>query len=177
VAWGCHGVCVQPYWVAALKDAPLPVISVAGFPFGAETKEHKAGGAARAAHDGAKEIDIVLNIGALRSGDLTTVAADVAAVRRAIPELTLKVILEAGLLNAVELAVAARICVQEGADFLKTCTGYGPRGASVADVETLKVFAPVKASGGIRTLEQATALVEAGAERLGTSATATILGR
>jgi deoxyribose-phosphate aldolase len=177
VAWRCHGICVQPYWVATLKHAPLPVISVAGFPFGADAKEHKAGGAARAAHDGASEIDIVLNVGALRSGDLVTVAADVAAVRHAIPELILKVILETGLLNPAELAVAARICVEEGADFLKTCTGYGPRGATVADVSMLKVFAPVKASGGIRTLEQATALVEAGADRLGTSATAAILGR
>ena len=177
MAWGCHGVCVQPYWVAALKDMPLPVISVAGFPFGADCKEHKAGGAARAADDGAREIDIVLNLGALRSGDLATVAADVAAVRRAIRGLVLKVILETGLLNPAELAVAARICVEEGVDFLKTCTGYGPRGATVADVEMLKVFAPVKASGGIRTREQAIALVEAGAERLGTSATAVILGR
>ncbi len=177
MAWGCHGVCVQPYWVAVLRDAPIPVISVAGFPFGADPKEHKAGGAARAAHDGAKEIDIVLNIGALRSGDLVTVAADVAAVRHAIPGVTLKVILETGLLNTAELAVAARICVDEGADFLKTCTGYGPRGATVADVQMLKVFAPVKASGGIRTREQAMTLVEAGAERLGTSATAAILGR
>jgi deoxyribose-phosphate aldolase len=170
-------VCVQPYWVATLRDAPLPVISVSGFPFGAETKEHKAGGAARAAHDGAREIDIVLNIGALLSGDLTAVAADVAAVRHAIPDLVLKVILETGLLNPAELAVAARICVEEGVDFLKTCTGYGPRGATVADVSLLKAFAPVKASGGIRTLEQATALVAAGAERLGTSATAAILGK
>jgi len=177
VAWRCHGVCVQPYWVAALREAPLPVISVAGFPFGADAREHKAAGAARAADDGAREIDIVLNIGALRSGDLTAVAADVAAVRQAIPGRVLKVILETGLLNPAELAVAARICVEEGADFLKTCTGYGPRGATVADVSMLKVFAPVKASGGIRTLEQATALVEAGAERLGTSATAAILGR
>lgn len=168
---------MQPYWVSALSDAPLPVISVSGFPFGADCKEHKAGGAARAAHDGAREIDIVLNLGALRSGDLTAVAADVAAVRHAIPELVLKVILETGLLNPAELAVAARICVEEGADFLKTCTGYGPRGATVADVQMLKVFAPVKASGGIRTREQAVALVEAGAERLGTSATAAILGR
>ena len=177
MAWRCHGICVQPYWVAALKDAPLPVISVAGFPFGADPKEHKAGGAARAVDDGASEIDIVLNLGALRSGDLAAVGADVAAVRRAIPGRVLKVILETGLLNPAELAVAARICVEEGADFLKTCTGYGPRGATVTDVEILRVFAPVKASGGIRTLEQATALVEACAERLGTSATATILGR
>ncbi|MHC4548766.1 MAG: deoxyribose-phosphate aldolase [Planctomycetota bacterium] len=175
VAWGCHGVCVQPYWVALLRDAPLPVISVAGFPFGAEPQENKARAAARAVDDGASEIDIVLNLGALKSGDLAAVAADVAAVRRAIPGRVLKVILETGLLDPAEIATAARICMEEGADFLKTCTGYGPRGATVEDVRVLKAFGPVKAAAGIRTFAQAVALVEAGAARLGTSATSSIL--
>jgi deoxyribose-phosphate aldolase len=150
---------------------------VTGFPFGADAKEHKAGGAARAVFEGASEIDMVVNLGALKSGDLMTVAGDVAAVRRAVGEKVLKVILETGLLSAEETETVARVCMTEGADFLKTCTGYGPRGATVEDVEFLKRFGKVKASAGIRTFEQAAALVEAGAARLGTSATAKILGR
>lgn len=175
--WGCFGVCVQPYWVKALADGPAPVISVAGFPFGSDPKENKAGAAARAVWDGAAEIDIVLNLGALKSGDLAEVSADVAAVRAAIPGKVLKVILETGLLAREEMETAARICIDEGADFVKTCTGYGPRGATVEDVEILRAFGPVKASAGIRTYEQAAALVAAGAERLGTSGTAAILGK
>ena len=148
---------------------------MAGFPFGADTKEHKAAGAARAVADGASEIDIVANLGALKSDDLSAFAADIAAVRAAIPGRVLKVILETGLLDPAQLETAARICIEEGADFLKTCTGYGPRGATVEDVTFLKRFGPVKASAGIRTREQAVALVEAGAARLGTSAAAAIL--
>ena len=170
-------MCVQPYWVAALKEAPVPVISVAGFPFGADRPDHKAHGAARAVDDGASEIDIVINLGALKSGDWTAVAADVRAVRGAIPGAVLKVILETGLLDRDETEKAAQVCVAEGADFLKTCTGYGPRGATVADVELLKPFGKVKASAGIRTRADAEALVAAGADRLGTSGTAAILGR
>ena len=160
-----------------LRDATIPVITVAGFPFGAEPKMTKAASAARAVEAGASEIDMVLNLGALKSGDLHAVAEDVSAVRAAIPDQVLKVILETGLLEGSELETAARICVDAGADFLKTCTGYGPRGATVEDVVTLIRFARVKASAGIRTRAQAVALIEAGAERLGISAVAGILGR
>ena len=168
---------MQPYWVRHVAGRGAPVISIAGFPFGADTGEHKAHGAAQAVDDGADEIDIVLNIGALKSGDLDEVAAEVGAVRAAIEGKILKVILETGLLSREEIETAARICIAEGADFLKTCTGYGPRGATVEDVEVLRPFGRVKASAGIRTREQARALVDAGAERLGTSATKAILGR
>jgi len=99
----------------------------------------------------------------------------VAAVRAAIPGKVLKVILETGLLSVEEARLAARVCRDSGADYLKTCTGYGPRGATVEDVELLKEFGPVKASAGIRSFEQAAALVAAGAGRLGTSATRSIL--
>lgn len=177
IEWGCFGVCVQPYWIRLLRGASLPVVSVAGFPFGVERREHKAAGAARAVDDGASEIDMVLNLGAFKSGDLAATAADVRAVRDAIPDAVLKVILETGLLARNEIEEAARICVGEGADFLKTCTGYGPRGATVEDVVILRPIGPVKASAGIRTREEALALVEAGAARLGTSGTVGILGR
>jgi deoxyribose-phosphate aldolase len=153
------------------------VVSVAGFPFGVERSDPKAAAAARAVEDGASEIDIVLNLGAFKSGDLDATAADVRAVRAAIPSAVLKVILETGLLVRDEIEEAARICVAEGADLLKTCTGYGPRGVTVDDVEVLRPFGAVKASAGIRTRDSAVALIKAGAARLGTSATAGILGR
>ncbi len=173
--WGCAAVCVQPYWVPLLRDAPLPVVTVTGFPFGADPKETKAAAAARAVEAGASEIDMVLNLGAFKSGDHHAAAADVAAVRAAVAGRVLKVILETGLLSTGEAEMAARLCVGEGADFLKTSTGYGPRGASVEDVFLLKRFGRVKASAGIRTRAQAEALVAAGAERLGASGTAGIL--
>jgi deoxyribose-phosphate aldolase len=175
-SWGCHAVCVQPYWVRFLRAAPVAVVTVAGFPFGADPEDQKASAAARAAEDGAAEVDMVMNLGAFKSGDLGAVASDVRAVRRALPGRVLKVILEMGLLSRDEAERAARLCLDEGADYLKTCTGYGPRGVTVADVETLRRFGPVKASAGIRTFEQASALVAAGAARLGTSATAALLG-
>ena len=167
---------MQPYWVPVLRDAALPVVTVAGFPFGVVPQMTKASAAARAVEAGASEIDMVVNLGALKSGDLHAVSEDVAAVRAAIPGKILKVILETGLLEPTELETAARICVDSGADFLKTSTGFGPRGASVEDVVTLARFGRVKASAGIRTFAQAAALIEAGAERLGASATAAILG-
>ena len=161
----CFGFVCQPFWVPVVQDAPIPIISIAGFPFGADLPETKATAAAHAAGHGASEIDIVLNLGALKSGDLETVAADVKGVRDAIPGVALKVILETGLLTAAQTEEAARICMAEGADWLKTSTGYGPRGATVEDVLLLKPFGPVKASAGIRTWEQASALIEAVARK------------
>jgi deoxyribose-phosphate aldolase len=166
---------VHPCWVALLRGAPLAVVTVAGFPLGADRAEVKARAAALAAEDGAGEVDMVINIGAVKSGDLAAAAADVRAVRRALPGRTLKVILETGLLDAAQAAEAARLAIAEGADFLKTSTGFFPRGATVEDVRLLARFGRVKASGGIRTYEQAIALVAAGAERLGASASAAIL--
>ena len=168
-------MCVHPCWVTALRGARLPIVTVAGFPLGADRAEVKARAAALAAEDGASEIDMVLNLGALKSGDLAAAAADVRAVRRVLPGRTLKVILETGLLDAVQAEAAARLAIAEGADFLKTSTGFGPRGATVEDVLLLRRFGRVKASGGIRTRAQAEALVAAGAERLGASATRVIL--
>jgi deoxyribose-phosphate aldolase len=152
----------------------VPIVTVAGFPLGADRAEVKARAAALAADDGASEVDMVVNVGVLKSGDHAAFAADVRAVRRAFAG-TLKAILETGLLDAAQAEAAARIAVAEGADFLKTSTGFGPRGATVEDVLLLRRFGRVKAAGGIRTRAQAVALVAAGAERLGTSATAAIL--
>ena len=154
----------------------MPVVSVTGFPFGADRADHKADGARRCAEDGAAEVDMVVNVGAIRMGDWLTFAADIAAVRAAIPDCRLKTILETGALSAAEIQQAAHIAIDEGVDFLKTCTGYGPRGATVDDVLALAPIGPVKASAGIRTRAQAEALVAAGAVRLGTSAAGAILG-
>lgn len=177
VAWRCHGVCVHSSWVRVLAGlgSGLPIVTVAGFPFGAVPAAIKGATASRAIDDGAGEIDMVINLGALKSGDWTAVEADVRAVRAATSGV-LKVILETGLLSVEERDHAAQLCMDHGVDFLKTCTGYGPRGATVEDVCALARFGPVKASAGIRTREQAEAMVAAGARRLGTSATAAILG-
>jgi len=171
----CRALCVHPCWVPHLRGARIPIVTVAGFPLGADRAEVKAKAAAMALEDGASEIDMVLNLGALKSNDLAAVAADVRAVRRAAAAGTLKVILETGLLDRREAGEAARVAVAEGADFLKTSTGFGPRGATVDDVLLLRRFGRVKAAGGIRTFAQASALVEAGADRLGASGSAAIL--
>ncbi len=176
--WKCHAVCVQPFWVPTLADhadSDLPIVTVAGFPFGTIPGPAKAQAAASACDDGAAEIDMVINLGALKSGDWNTIRREIIAVRSCTPG-TLKVILETGYLTDAERDRAARLSMDEGVDFLKTCTGYGPRGATVDDVRALARFGPVKASAGIRTREQAEAMVAAGASRLGTSSTAAILG-
>ncbi|MEM8884543.1 MAG: deoxyribose-phosphate aldolase [Planctomycetota bacterium] len=174
--WGCFGVCVHPVRVAALAGRGLPVVTVTGVPFGADRPDQKADGARRAEQDGAQEVDMVVAIGAARDGDWSAYAADVRAVRQAIPQLVLKTILETGLLDEAQLREAARIAAAEGVDFLKTSTGYGPRGASVDDVRLLREFGAVKAAGGIRTRADAEAMRAAGATRIGASSTAAILG-
>ena len=171
------GVCVSPVYVAlarrALHGSTVRVVTVAGFPLGTSSSETKAFEAERAVRDGADEVDMVMAIGLARAGRWDDVEADVRAVRGRIPRAVLKVILETGYFAPEELRRAALAVVAAGADFVKTSTGFGPRGASVEDVrllhEAVKSRAQVKASGGIKTLEQATLLVQAGATRIGTS--------
>jgi deoxyribose-phosphate aldolase len=193
---GFHAVCVNPAWVrtaAARVAAPVRVCSVAGFPLGAGCPEIKAAEAARAIEDGAHEVDMVLAIGrllaALPAGgavdeaglervadEIRIVGAAVHGARSSVPpaERVLKVILETALLGAPRIARAARLAADAGADYVKTSTGLlGPG----ADVETVRALAAalqgrarIKASGGIRTRAQALALVQAGADRLGASA-------
>jgi deoxyribose-phosphate aldolase len=171
------GVCVSPLYVAlakrCLQGSPVRVVTVAGFPFGASAAETKAFEAERAVADGADEVDMVMAIGLALAGRWAEVEADIRTVRDAIPRAVLKVILETGCFDDAGIRRAATAAVTSGADFVKTSTGFGPRGATVADVvllsEAVAGRARVKASGGIRTLEQATLLVEAGATRIGTS--------
>ena len=183
-AFGFHAVCVNPLWVAvarrALAAAPVAVCSVVAFPFGATPAANKAAEAARAVADGAAEIDMVIAIGALKAGDHDAVRADIAAVRRAVPAVLLKVIIEAALLTEAEKIAACTLAVAAGADFVKTSTGYGGGGATIADVALMRrIVGPaigVKASGGIRAKAVANAMIAAGASRIGASASLALIG-
>ncbi len=183
--YGCAAVCVHPIYVARaaarLAGTPVKVATVVGFPLGASLTAAKVAEAALALGQGAQEIDMVLPVGLLKAGELAAVRADlqaVIAVCHAAGALC-KVILETALLTPEEKVLAARLAVEAGADFVKTSTGFGPGGATVEDVALLRrAVGPsigVKAAGGIRTAEQAVAMIEAGADRLGTSATVAIL--
>ena len=170
-------VCVNPAYVRlareTLGDAPVRVASVVGFPLEATPSEIKALEAAQAVAHGADELDMVIPLGLAKAHDWAGVEADVRAVRAAAPRAVLKVILETGFLTPEEVRLAAQAAVRAGADFLKTSTGFGPRGATVEDVrllvEVAQGRAEVKAAGGIRTPEDAWRMIEAGATRIGTS--------
>ncbi|MGI6737428.1 MAG: deoxyribose-phosphate aldolase [Anaerovoracaceae bacterium] len=177
-------VCVNSCRVrlahSLLADSDVAVTSVVGFPLGAMHRRAKAREAALACRDGADEIDMVLNIGALRDGEDDLVRRDIAGVAGAIGrQRTLKVILETHLLTAGQLDRACRLAVEAGADFVKTSTGFSGGGATVEAVRAMRESvgsrARIKASGGIRDLDTALALIDAGADRLGASASAAIM--
>ena len=173
-------VCVNAYWVrlcaTLLQGSGVGVTTVAGFPLGVTTTETKVFEAQQAIVNGATEIDMVLNVGALKSGDVAGAARDVAAVAAACHAqgAMLKVILETGLLTDAEKIAACALCLAADADFVKTSTGFGPSGATPYDVALMRAAvgqaAGVKAAGGIRTLADARKMIEAGASRLGASA-------
>ena len=178
--WKFATVCVNPTWVARaasrLRGSGVGVCSVVGFPLGATTPDVKQYEARRAIFDGASEIDMVLNVGALKSGDVRLVADDIRAVVTACIErgVTSKVILETALLTDEEKVTACTLAKAAGADFVKTSTGFGPGGATAADVALMRRVVGsemgVKASGGVRDLQQVKAMVAAGATRIGASA-------
>ncbi len=177
IEWGLLGVCVAPLHVARaaarLGSEGPRVVTVVGFPLGATVPEVMATEARRAVADGAAEIDMVIPIGLGLAGELDAVRAAVATVRAAVPERALKVILETGHFAPEPLRALAREVIAAQPDFLKTSTGFGPSGATVADVALLVECGGgrvgVKAAGGIRTAADARALVAAGATRIGTS--------
>ncbi len=181
--WGFAAVCVNPCWVSraarALEGSGVAVATVCSFPLGAGLTETKAAEAAASVAAGAREVDMVLNIGLARSGLWDQVEQDIAAVVRAAGDALVKVILECGLLDDTQKEEAARRAVAAGAAFVKTSTGFLAGGATVHDVALLKRVidgrAEVKASGGIRSLGQARAMLAAGASRLGTSSGVTIM--
>ena len=178
-AHGFATVCVNPTWVRLcaelLRGFDTRVCTVVGFPLGATTPDVKAYEAARAIEDGATELDMVMNVGALRSGDFAHVERDIAAVVEASRRggAIVKVIIEAALLDDDEKVKACVVAKAACADFVKTSTGFGPGGATVADIALMrKVVGPemgVKAAGGVRDLKSAQALIEAGADRIGAS--------
>src|SRR5688572_6677161 len=173
-------VCVNPAWVARaaanLRGAGVGVCSVVGFPLGATTADVKQYETRRAIYDGATEIDMVINVGALKSGDLRTVERDIEGVVDSCRQCGVisKVIIEAALLTDEEKITASTLCKAAGADFVKTSTGFGPGGATAADVALLRRVVGadmgVKAAGGVRDLEGLKAMVAAGATRVGASA-------
>ncbi|TWT09090.1 deoxyribose-phosphate aldolase [Planomicrobium sp. CPCC 101079] len=171
-------VCVNPAWVEAaaaeLKESTVKVCTVIGFPLGASTSETKAFETADAISKGASEIDMVVNIGALKSGNSDLVKKDIEAVVEAAKgKAIVKVIIETALLTDDEKVTASRLSKEAGADFVKTSTGFSTGGATVEDVklmrETVGAELGVKASGGVRSLEDVQAMIEAGASRIGAS--------
>lgn len=174
--YGFASVCVNPVWVSLcagkLKGSGVKVCTVIGFPLGANTSEIKAEEATLAVKQGADEVDMVINIGALKQGDTKTVADDISKVREASKGKTLKVIIETSYLTDEEKKIVCKIAAKCGADFVKTSTGFSDGGATVEDVKLMKEYSgvKVKASGGVRTKEDALAMIGAGASRLGASA-------
>ncbi|MCB0348591.1 MAG: deoxyribose-phosphate aldolase [Bdellovibrionales bacterium] len=177
-------VCVNTAWVKyakeLLSDTSVKVATTVGFPLGAMSLLAKYHETKIAIDDGADEIDMVIHIGALKSKDYNLVFDDISKVKETCGNKILKVILETGLLSDDEAILAAIIAKSAKADFLKTSTGFVPQGASTNMVQRLRYIAGnsmgVKASGGIRTSEQALAMIKAGANRLGVSASLAIIG-
>ncbi|KQT52440.1 MULTISPECIES: deoxyribose-phosphate aldolase [unclassified Aureimonas] len=183
LAFGFASVCVNPvhagFVAGLLSGSQVKTCAVLGFPLGAGGAWIKAEEAAWLVSEGADELDMVLDIGALIEGDLDRVRADMAAVRAASEGRILKVILETCLLNDEQTIAACRIAAETGLDFVKTSTGFSTGGATVEDVALMRrIVGPtigVKASGGIRTSRIARAMVAAGASRIGASASVAIV--
>ena len=181
---GVAAVCVNPIWVptvsALLSGTKVKTCSVIGFPLGASTTQVVAAQAQSAIGAGAQEIDMVVPLGWVKSGLWSQVEQHLQAIRQATQNALLKVIVESAALTKEEIVRVAHMSCDIGADYVKTSTGFHPSGgASLEAVKLLKATIPqgvgVKASGGIRTIDQAKAMLEAGATRLGLSATATII--
>ncbi|MFB6096263.1 MAG: deoxyribose-phosphate aldolase [Haloferacaceae archaeon] len=167
-----HGMnaCVPPCYVAEASEyAPdVRLVAVAGFPHGQHATPAKRREAVDAWDDGADEVDVVLNVGRLKAGQDDRVTEELAEIVAATP-VPVKVIIETGLLDGPEKRRACEAAVEADAAFVKTCTGFAEGGATVADVELMAEYLPVKASGGVGSYEEAMTLIEAGAERIGAS--------
>lgn len=177
-------VCVNPFWIGyvakLLKGTDIKPCCVIGFPLGATLPEVKAYETAAAIRDGAKEVDMVINVGALRGAEFETVYEDIkAVVDAAAGNALVKVIIETCLLTDEQKVIACKLAKQAGADFVKTSTGFSTGGAKVEDIrlmrETVGPEMGVKASGGVRTKEDAEAMIAAGATRIGASSSKKII--
>ena len=168
-----HGMnaCIPPCYVAEaadVDDAPSTIATVVGFPHGQHAPKAKRDEAVRAWDHGADEIDLVINVGRLKAGEDDAVAAEISDVVAAVP-IPVKVIIETALLTDEEKRRACAAAVDADADMVKTSTGFADGGATLADVELMSEYLPVKASGGVGSYEAAAAMLEAGAERIGAS--------
>ena len=176
--WDFASVCVNPAYVPLAKEclagSDVKVCTVIGFPLGQNATNVKIAETRQAFADGCDEFDMVINVGKLKDGDYAYVQEEIAAVVHAAYGKTVKVIIETGLLTDEEKALATRLACAGGAHFVKTCTGVSVGAATVADIRLMKANitegVKLKASAGIRCYEDAVALIEAGADRLGTSA-------
>lgn len=183
VQYGFGAVAINPVWTSycakRLDGAGVKVDATVGFPLGASTAHIKVEEAREAVRNGAAEVDVVINIGALKSGYPGFVEREIATIVRAVAGTPVKVILETSYLTNAEKVAVCEMSVRSGAAFVKTATGFGHAGATVEDVrlmrETVGDALGVKAAGGIRTYAQAAAMMEAGATRIGTSAGISIL--
>jgi deoxyribose-phosphate aldolase len=187
VTWKFKGVCVNPHYVKKAADrlagSGRITMAVVGFPLGANRSDLKADEAKRAIDDGARELDMVINVGAYLSGDKDFVRRDIDAVLQVAartPGVDVKVIEETCFLTPDHITEISRWCVELGAAFVKTSTGFGSRGASVEDIAAMRRATDgsktlIKASGGIRTFEAAVQMAAAGARRIGSSSTVSIL--
>ena len=179
VQYQFHGVCVPPYWVKKvkrdLKETAVQVVTVIGFPLGYNMSHVKIAEIERAIQDGADELDIVMNMTAFKSDSQGWAKVEVAQFAKLAhaAQKPIKMILETAYLNDEEITEACRFCKDAGADFVKTSTGFAPTGATIEHVQLMRKVVGdgvgVKASGGIRSYNDALAMIEAGADRLGTS--------
>jgi deoxyribose-phosphate aldolase len=176
----CVNGCHTAYAAELLKGSDIKVCTVVGFPLGQMTTAMKCAEAEAAVGDGAAEIDMVINVGALKEGRDDFVREEIRSVKCVCGEVLLKVIIEACLLTDEEKRLACRLAMEAGADFVKTSTGFSSGGATITDVMLMREVVGdrlgVKASGGIRTRAEAEAMLAAGATRLGTSRTVEVVG-
>ena len=182
-SYGVYAVCVNSIWVplavSTLRGTDVRVCSTVGFPLGTSLPAVKAFEAETVVGLGAAEVDMVMNVGALKSRDVATVLEDIQQVVKACKEARVKVIIETGYLSDEEKVEACKLAQEAGAAFVKTSTGFGSSGATVADVILMRKAVGegfgVKAAGGIRTYRDCVAMIEAGANRIGTSSAVQIL--
>ncbi|HAV92237.1 TPA: deoxyribose-phosphate aldolase [candidate division WOR-3 bacterium] len=185
VKYEFYSVCVNPCWVSSAKNfvkhSNVKVVSVVGFPLGANRMEVKMREAVIAVEDGADEIDMVMNIGEFKSGNYESVLNEIIGVREAVSGKILKVIVETSLLTENEKAKALEIVIKSKADFIKTSTGFSTGGALVSDIELFHRLSSgkvkIKASGKIRDYKTAEAMIKAGASRIGTSSSILIMAQ
>jgi deoxyribose-phosphate aldolase len=182
--FGFLGICVPPFWVKRAQreigKEKIIIVTVAGFPLGYNMTETKLDEMKRAIDNGADEIDVVWNLSSFKTGILWTKIELAKCSKLAHDhQKIIKVIIETAYLSETELEQACKLCADAGADFVKTSTGFAPSGAKVEDVKRMREFLPhnvgIKASGGIKTLDKTLALIEAGADRIGTSSGIAIL--